>query len=141
MIYKRIIKINFDIIDQNLLKFVENNIYRFQRKLTNQDIHLEYIGKSRIDGNFLFKLDTIIPSSKVTDFEFNNIKIREVYIINDIKENNIGDHIPKYGIIEENQRKINEFLNECFKIDEYDLSTRDAHVSIIRDLKMKFILE
>lgn len=126
-----IFKIEFDIPI-----IFNNSVYTFDNSKTNESINLIYLFKSRIDGIDIFELPLVnYTKGRISDFQYNKIGIKSISIVSNIEEHATGQSQFLY-----NKNKIVEFLENHFKIDDYDLSEKDAYLSVIRDIKLKSLL-
>lgn len=127
------VKLQFE---RNII-FNNKSSYTLNNPDTNEKINVVYIGKSRIDGVDMFQFDRNLNkiTEHIRDFKYNGFKIRTYSLIHKLE-----DHSLEYSIIKNNKEQIIDFLMKQFKIDQYDLSYKDAHNSIIRDIKMKLIM-
>jgi hypothetical protein len=127
-----IFKIEFDIP----IIFNNNSIYTFDNPKTNESINFIYLSKSRIDGIDIFELPPVnYTKGRIPDFQYNKIGIKSISIVSNLEEHATGQSQFLY-----NKNKIVEFLENHFKIDDYDLSEKDAYLSVIRDIKLKLLL-
>lgn len=126
-----IFKIEFDIPI-----IFNNSIYTFDNPKTNESINFIYLSKSRIDGIDIFELHPVnYTNGRLSDFQYNKIGIKSITIVSNLEE-----HVSGKSQLFYNKNKIVEFLENHFKIDDYDLSEKDAYLSVIRDIKLKLLL-
>jgi hypothetical protein len=125
------------------IKFEGNNVfnnkssYTFHNPSTNENLNVFYIGKSRIDGVDMFQFDRNVnkTTGHIKDFQYNGHKIKEAQLISALEDHDVG-----YRIRKTNKDEIIDFLMKQFKIDQYDLSNEGAHISVIRDIKLKLMM-
>jgi hypothetical protein len=117
--------------------FNNNSSYTFNNPKNNENLNVVYIGKSRIDGIDMFQFDRNLNNTTgyIIDFQYNGYKVKNIEFILELE-----DHSVLYSRIKNNQEEIIDFLMKQFKIDQYDLSKEGAHISVIRDIKLKLMM-
>lgn len=135
---KIIIKIEFNYPIGNQLFFKKGSNYTFFYENKNEKLNAVCIGKSRIDGFYMFEFERYLLyknyHSDISNFKCKGYSIKNTHIVKELE-----DHSVEYMIFKENKEEVIKFLAEHFKIDNYDMSTKGAYHSIIRSIKLKMI--
>jgi hypothetical protein len=105
--------------------------YQFTNN-NNQIINAEFVHKSRITADPIFKIDplTLPTGTQISELKFNGIKPKSFELITPLADHTTNTDYHK------NHQILTEFLFELYEIDESKLMTKEGLKEIIRDIKL-----
>lgn len=109
--------------------------YTFTSNDNTSSFKAIYVENSRIDGYPMFVIQHT-PIKQLTEYKLKVHTIKNFSIIKQLEDNITGYN----NFLTENKEKVINYLFQLYDIKESDLVTKNAHESIIREIKLKNII-
>jgi hypothetical protein len=134
------IKIEFD---GNIQQLSVGNKYIFDNDDSYNKLHTEYLGISRIDGNYLFYLNRKLSSQSksISSYNLNGVRFKNVSLVSSISDHIIQTNDPSCEICELFKNEtgyepcdiliFGDNAHITIKIDDYKKKLRDKKIEDI----------